>query len=72
MYSVHLRHFITVLGVGSRRRSTCVSDCVAYPSCLIPWFDGAILSQEWKEALWDRFVMGAPRTAASSGLRSKP
>jgi hypothetical protein len=19
---------------------------------LIPWFDGAILSQEWKEALW--------------------
>jgi hypothetical protein len=31
--------------------------------CLIPWFDGAILSQEWKEALWDKFVTGAPRTA---------
>lgn len=26
--------------------------------CLIPWFDGAILSQEWKEALWDKFVTG--------------
>ena len=24
--------------------------------CLIPRFDGAILSQEWKEALWDKFV----------------
>ena len=31
------------------------------PSCLIRWFDGVILSQEWKEALWDKFVMGAPR-----------
>ena len=30
-------------------------------SCLIPWFDGAILSQEWKEALWAKFVTGAPR-----------
>ena len=24
-----------------------------------PRFDGAILSQEWKEAVWDKFVMGA-------------
>ena len=30
--------------------------------CLIPRFDGAILSEEWKEALWDKFVMAAPRT----------
>ncbi len=30
--------------------------------CLIPRFDGAILSQKWKEALWDRFVTGAPLT----------
>ncbi len=29
--------------------------------CLIPRFDGAILSQEWKEALWDKFVTEAPR-----------
>jgi hypothetical protein len=28
--------------------------------CLIPGFDGAIFSQEWKEALWARFFMGAP------------
>jgi hypothetical protein len=25
------------------------------PRCLIPRFDGAILSLEWKEAVWDRF-----------------
>ncbi|WP_300075050.1 hypothetical protein, partial [uncultured Ruegeria sp.] len=24
--------------------------------CLIPRFDGAIHSLEWKEALWDKFV----------------
>jgi hypothetical protein len=28
--------------------------------CLIPRFDGAILYQEWKEALWARFAMEAP------------
>ena len=32
-----------------------------FPGCLIPWFDGAILSKEWKEAAWDKFVTGAPR-----------
>ena len=26
---------------------------------MIPRFDGAILSQEWKEALWDKFVTAA-------------
>jgi hypothetical protein len=35
---------------------------------LIPWFDGAILSQEWKEALWDRFVTAAPRPRRPSEL----
>jgi hypothetical protein len=34
--------------------------------CLIPWFDGVILSQEWKEALWDKFVTGAPRPRTPS------
>jgi len=28
---------------------------------LIPRFDGAILSQEWKEAQWGKFVTEAPR-----------
>jgi hypothetical protein len=28
--------------------------------CLIPWFDGVIVSEEWKETLWDKFVMAAP------------
>jgi TRAP-type uncharacterized transport system fused permease subunit len=34
--------------------------------CLIPGFDGAILSLEWKEAVWDRFVTGAPRPRTPS------
>ena len=29
--------------------------------CLIPGFDGAMFSIEWKEALWARFFMEAPR-----------
>ena len=34
--------------------------------CLIPRFDGAILSSEWKEAIWDRYVTGAPRPRTPS------
>ena len=30
------------------------------PSCLIPGFDGALFSLEWKDALWARFCTGAP------------
>lgn len=29
---------------------------------MIPWFEGAICSLAWKEALWDRYVTAAPRT----------
>jgi nitroreductase len=29
--------------------------------CLVPAFDGAFLSREWKEALWARFYTGAPQ-----------
>jgi len=28
---------------------------------LIPGFDGALFSQEWRDALWARFYMAAPR-----------
>ncbi len=38
--------------------------------CLIPRFDGVILSLEWKEAIWDRFVTGAPRPHTPSEPRS--
>jgi len=37
--------------------------------CLIPWFDGVILSQDWKEALWDKFVTAAPRPRTPSELQ---
>jgi len=36
-------------------------ECRVAFRCLIPGFDGAIFSHEWKEALWARFYMGAPR-----------
>jgi acyl carrier protein len=29
--------------------------------CLVPAFDGAYFSREWKEALWDRYFTGAPQ-----------
>src|SRR5689334_10166558 len=28
--------------------------------CLVPGFDGALFSLEWKDALWVKFCMGAP------------
>ena len=34
--------------------------------CLIPRFDGAIFSLEWKEALWDKYVTAAPRPRTPS------
>jgi hypothetical protein len=33
---------------------------------LIPRFDGAICSLEWKEALWDKYVTAAPRPRTQS------
>jgi hypothetical protein len=30
-------------------------------SCLVPGFNGALFSWEWKDALWDRFFTAAPR-----------
>ena len=37
--------------------------------CLIPQFDGVILWLEWQAALWDTFVMGAPRPRTPSEQR---
>ena len=39
------------------------------PRCLIPRFDGVILSHEWKEALWDKFATAAPRPRTPSELQ---
>src|SRR5699024_2934508 len=29
--------------------------------CLIPGFDDALFSQEWRDALWDKFYTAAPQ-----------
>jgi hypothetical protein len=37
-----------------------LSEKVIYiPRCFVPHFDGAFLSSDSKDALWDRFFMGA-------------
>ncbi|CAI9122289.1 hypothetical protein, partial [Brytella acorum] len=36
------------------------------PVCLVPGFDGALFSREWKEALWARFTTEAPRRQRQS------
>jgi hypothetical protein len=40
-------------------------------SCLIPGFNGAIFSLEWKDALWSRFFTGAPQRQRRSVERYK-
>ena len=41
----------------------------AGPKCLIPQFNGEILSYEWKESLWDKFVTGAPRSRSPLNVK---
>ena len=45
-------------------------DQIDTSSCLIPRFDGAILSLEWKEAVWARFVTAAPRSSRRGAIGS--
>ena len=40
--------------------------------CLIPGFDGAVFSREWKDGLWARCCMGAPRRLGSFVGRFRP
>jgi hypothetical protein len=65
------------LGVQSRHLVDRIDDESFYvfdpiSMCLIPRFDGAMLSQEWREALWDKFVTGAPRSSHGAPLGQAP
>ena len=44
------------------------ADSLAVTRCLIPRFDGAILSLEWKDAVWGRYVTGARVPAMGNTL----
>jgi hypothetical protein len=59
-------------GCRRRRRLRRRPSRLRFAGCLIPWIDGAILSQEWKEATWDRFVTGAPRSSQRGATGSSP
>lgn len=43
----------------------------ATTTCLVPDFDGALFSDGWKDALWDRFTTGAPQRQRRSLERYK-
>lgn len=47
--------------MGALRGYSPISPDTIPTRCLIPRFDGAILLLEWKEALWGKYVTGAPR-----------
>jgi hypothetical protein len=37
--------------------------------CLVPAFNGAIFSPEWRDALWDKFYTSAPQRLRQSGYQ---
>jgi hypothetical protein len=43
---------------------------ISGPRCFVPDFDGAFLSSDSKDALWDRFYTGAPQRQRRSVERS--
>ncbi|RRH76155.1 hypothetical protein EG244_06970 [Falsigemmobacter faecalis] len=52
-----------------RQQITAISVLLrTHARCLIPRIDGVILSREWKDALWDKFVMEAPRSSHGTPL----
>src|SRR3954447_14129159 len=60
-----------VLGTLMCRQSWLRISCsAALASCLVPGFDGALFSLEWKDALWAKFCMGAPARRRQCVARS--
>lgn len=59
--------FLITLRFGGR----CIEGPANYDPRKTPWFsipgfDGAVFSQEWMDALWAKFSMGAPRRQTRS------
>jgi hypothetical protein len=77
LLEVNKAHFVHTMGfeytaakVDSPASVSSGSNHTTQTRCLIPKFDGATLSQEWKEALWDKFVTGAARKRDRCGVIS--
>src|SRR3954452_3391101 len=51
--------FVLTSGTAARPGTTRENDVVnlvgSHPRCLVPWFDGAFVSPEWRDALWAKF-----------------
>jgi imidazolonepropionase-like amidohydrolase len=46
--------------IDSHGHVTSVGQAAGFASCLVSDFDGALFSSGWKDALWDRYITGAP------------
>jgi hypothetical protein len=46
--------------LGQANPAVQISGLLAHPSCLVPGCDGATLTREGEEALWQQFYMAAP------------
>src|SRR3954469_23568224 len=69
LFGCWLDRYAADLEPGSVRVLLIVATCVLFAyaplgvialKCLVPGFDGALFSSEWKDALWAQFCMGAP------------
>ena len=59
--SIDLEHLAAFgMDEASDSRQSTIGPIPNVPRCLVPAFDGALFSQQWKDALWDRFYTGAP------------
>ena len=61
-----LDHCMQLAKIYSAHQAQIVTVMLGPIRCLIPGFDGAIFSHEWKEALGGRFYTAAPRRSIQS------
>src|SRR5882672_1459485 len=52
--------------IGATKSTRLVGLRRSLARCLIPGFDGALFSREWKDALWDKFFTAAPQRQRQS------
>src|SRR4051812_14674176 len=64
------QHCPLLIPGGAKRPSAQSVQARTGPRCLVPEFDGALFSLEWKDALWAKFFVGAPARRRQCVARS--